>query len=170
MTIPGAIILGVEYQALGLLRQLHATGVPCILADQDRWGVARFSRYCGITYQCPPYDSDQFWSWLVKLHEQERLDGWLLISTDDEQVRQIALHIEDATQRFRYVGPSWSLYEKIYDKRLNYRGVLNMGFFHRSATYLRLVKISQMENLSIHLSSNRPSNVTSSNIRRPRRW
>lgn len=124
MITPGAIILGVEYQALGLLRRLQGTGVPCILVDQDRWGVARFSRYCRIAYQCPPYDSDQFWSWLVKLHEQEGLDGWLLIPTDDEQVRQLALHIDDATHRFKYVGPSWSLYEKIYDKRLNYQWCL----------------------------------------------
>jgi len=121
MSTPGAIILGVEYQALGLLRQLRATGVPCILVDQDRWGAARFSRYCRAAYQCPPYDSDQFWSWLVNLQEEEGLDGWLLITTDDEQVRQIALHIEDATYRFRYVGPAWSLYEKLYDKRLNYQ-------------------------------------------------
>lgn len=127
MIVQGAIILGVEYQALGLLRQLRATGVPCILVDQDRWGVARFSRHCEIAYQCPPYDSDQFWSWLVRLQEQEGLKDWLLISTDDEQVRQIALHLEDATQRFRYVGPSWTLYEKLYDKRLNYQWCLAHG-------------------------------------------
>jgi predicted ATP-grasp superfamily ATP-dependent carboligase len=127
MITPGAIILGIEYQALGLLRQLRATGVPCVLIDQDRWGAARFSRYCQRAYQCPRYDSDQFWGWLVKLQEQERLDGWLLIATDDEQVRQIALHIEEANQRFRYVGPSWSLYEQLYDKRLNYRWCLKHG-------------------------------------------
>jgi predicted ATP-grasp superfamily ATP-dependent carboligase len=127
MTTSGAIILGVEYQALGLLRQLHATGVPCILVDQDRWGAARFSRYCEVAYQCPPYDSDQFWGWLVQMQEEKGLHGWLLITTDDEQVRQIALHIEDATQRFRYVGPSWSLYEQLYDKRLNYHWCLRHG-------------------------------------------
>ena len=127
MTTTGVIILGAEYQALGLLRQLHEVGIPCILVDQDRWGVAHYSRYCKFAYQCPPYESDQFWSWLVNLQEQDELSGWLLIATDDEQVRQIALHIEESTQRFRYVGPSWFLYEKLYDKRLNYHWCLAHG-------------------------------------------
>lgn len=135
MTTPGAIILGVEYQALGLLRQLRRSGVPCVLVDQDRWGAARFSRYRGDTYQCPPYDSDQFWPWLVELCEREGLEGWLLITTDDEQVRQIALHIEEATSRFRYVGPAWSIFERLYDKRLNYQWCLENGI-HSPASYL----------------------------------
>jgi predicted ATP-grasp superfamily ATP-dependent carboligase len=112
---------------LGLLRQLRSAGIPCVLVDQDRWGAARFSRYCGPIYQCPPYDSDEFWPWLVRLQEQQGLEGWLLIATDDEQVRQLALHIEESRQRFRYVGPAWALYEKLYDKRLNYRWCLEHG-------------------------------------------
>jgi len=120
MDQPGAIILGIEYQALGLLRQLRSQGIPCILVDQDSWGPARFSRYSARVRRCPAYDSDAFWPWLVDLHEKEKLDGWLLVTTDDEQVRSIALNIEDARRRFRYCGPAWSEYEKIYDKRLNY--------------------------------------------------
>jgi len=121
---PGVVIIGIEYQALGFLRQLRSTGVPCVLVDQDRWGPARFSRYSADVFQCPRYDSDVFWPWLARLHERENLDGWLLIATDDEQVRQIALNIEDARHRFRYYGPAWSLYEKLYDKRFSYQWCL----------------------------------------------
>lgn len=126
-TPPGAVILGVEYQALGLLRQLRASGVRCVLVDQDAWGAARFSRYRCPFFRCPPYDSEQFWPWLVGLQVREGLKGWLLIPTDDEQVRQIALNIEEARGRFRYAGIGWNEYRFLYDKRLNYEWCLQHG-------------------------------------------
>jgi D-aspartate ligase len=125
--LPGAVILGVEYQALGLLRQLSVSGVRCVLVDQDAWGAARFSRYRCPCFQCPPYDSDQFWPWLVNLQMREGLKDWLLIATDDEQVRQIGLNIEDARTRFRYAGVGWDEYRFLYDKRLNYEWCLHHG-------------------------------------------
>src|SRR5437867_7964182 len=76
---PGAVILGIEHQGLGLLRQLRAAGVRCVLVDQDRWGLARFSRHSARFHQCPPYESEDFWPWLAALGEREMLDGWLLI-------------------------------------------------------------------------------------------
>jgi D-aspartate ligase len=127
--------LGVEYQALGLLRQLSASGVRCILVDQDAWGAARFSRYRCPFFRCPAYDSEEFWPWLVSLQIQEGLEGWLLVTTDDEQVRQIALNIEDARTRFRYAGLGWNEYRFLYDKRLNYQWCLQHGI-HAPLSYL----------------------------------
>jgi predicted ATP-grasp superfamily ATP-dependent carboligase len=127
MAKSGAVILGIEYQALGLLRQLSGQRIPCVLVDQDSWGPARFSRHSARVRRCPPYESDAFWPWLVNLQQEEKLDGWLLITTDDEQVRQLALNINDVKQRFRYYGPDWSSYEKLYDKRLNYLWCVENG-------------------------------------------
>jgi predicted ATP-grasp superfamily ATP-dependent carboligase len=90
-------------------------------------GPARFSRYSAQVQPSPAYDSDDFWPWLVALQERLGLHGWLLIPTDDEQVRQIAIHIEEARQRFKYVGPAWSEYELLYDKRASYRWCLEHG-------------------------------------------
>ena len=117
---PGALILGSEYQALGLLRQLHAGGVRCALVDQDRYGVARFSRFCGPFHHSPRYDDDDFWPWLVALGRNSGYEGWVLFTTDDEQVRQISLHHDEACRMFRYAGPEWSAYQWLYDKRANY--------------------------------------------------
>jgi predicted ATP-grasp superfamily ATP-dependent carboligase len=118
---PGVVILGVEYQALGLLRQLSTSGVRCVLVDQDEWGASRFSRYCSAFFQSPPYESEQFWPWLIERQEREGWNDWLLIATDDEQVRQIALNIEEARSRFRYAGPAWNVYQSLYNKRLTYK-------------------------------------------------
>lgn len=117
----GVIILGSEYQALGLLRQLRAEGVACALVDQDGCGVARFSRFRCPFHQSPRYDSEEFWPWLVDLARKENYLGRALITTDDEQVRQIALHFEEAQRLFRYAGLAWEDYQWLYDKRTSYQ-------------------------------------------------
>lgn len=120
----GVIILGSEYQALGLLRQLRAERVPCALVDQDGFGVARFSRFRCPFHHSPRYDSDAFWPWLVGLAGQQDYVGWALITTDDEQVRQIALHFAEAQKLFRFAGLPWAAYQWLYDKRMNYQWCL----------------------------------------------
>jgi len=125
--VRGAIILGVEYQALGLLRQLRETGTPCVLVDQDRWGAALFSKYRAEHYQSPAYISEQFWPWLVNLAKTKGYEGWALIPTDDEQVRQIALHWEEARSVFSVLGMPWEGYQVIYNKRINYEWCLRNG-------------------------------------------
>jgi D-aspartate ligase len=127
MATPGALILGIEYQALGLLRQLRSAGIPCVLVDEDRWGAARFSRWRCPTFQSPGYDSQEFWPWLVRLQEEEGLTGWVLIPTNDEQVRQIALHHDEACRCFGYAGPAWNTYRTLYDKRLTHEWCQEQG-------------------------------------------
>lgn len=126
-TIGGVLILGGEYQALGVLRQLRAIGVRCALVDQDRGGVARLSRMRCPFHHAPRYDSDLFWPWLIHLRARHGYDGWVLVPTDDEQVRQIALHWAEARTLFRYAGPSWDQYEYVYDKRKTYEWCLRTG-------------------------------------------
>ena len=114
---PGALILGNEYQALGILRQLAPLGFACALVDQDRWGISRFSRFRARFHRSPRYITDEFWPWLQDIAHRFGYEKWLLVPTDDEQVLQIARNYDSATQRFRYLGPSWQEYEKLYDKR-----------------------------------------------------
>jgi predicted ATP-grasp superfamily ATP-dependent carboligase len=124
---PGAIILGNEYQALGLLRQLARSGIPCVLLDQDAWGVARFSRYRCRFHRAPRYASDEFWPWLVRLAHEQGYLGWLPVATDDEQVRHFAQHYEEACALFRYAGLPWASYQHIYNKRLAYPWAQSLG-------------------------------------------
>jgi predicted ATP-grasp superfamily ATP-dependent carboligase len=116
----GAIILGIEYQSLGLLRQLATAGIPCVLVDQDRWGAAIFSRHCVRFHRSPPYTCDEFWPWLVALAQREGYEKWLLIPTDDEQVRQISLRFEQAKRLFHVFGMPWTSYEIVYNKRRSF--------------------------------------------------
>ncbi len=127
MDKPGALILGIEYQSLGLLRQLYAAGTKCALIDQDSFGAARLSRYRCKFHQSPAYTSDEFWSWLVGLAGREGYANWLLIPTDDEQVRQISLNISEARARFTVFGLPWDAYEILYNKRKSHEWCRRFG-------------------------------------------
>ncbi len=125
--LPGVVILGSEYQALGLLRQLSQSGIGCALVDQDARGVALFSRHRCQFHHAPAYESDSFWPWLVQLAKDNGYVGWVTIATDDEQVRQLAMHHDEARSLFRYAGLPWSAYRMIYDKRLAYPWADRLG-------------------------------------------
>ena len=127
MTIPGAIILGCEYQALGLLRQLSNRGIDCILIDQDRFGPALFSRYKRAYLQSPPYSNDEFWPWLKNQALTNGAKEWVLYTTDDEQVKQLAENLDEVSELFRYAGLRWESYKYLYDKRRSYEWTLGLG-------------------------------------------
>lgn len=127
VTNPGALILGNEYQALGLLRQLRPHGIPCTLVDQDRWGPARLSRYRCRFHQSPRYADARFWPWLEQLAQDNGYAGWVIMPTDDEQVRQLAEHYEGCRTLFRYAGPSWNTFRLLYNKRLTYAWAQELG-------------------------------------------
>jgi len=116
--VPGVIILGNEYQALGLLRQLAVLGIPCVLVDQDNWGPAMFSRFRTQFHHSPAYHSPQFWPWLLELAHSKSYVGWVVIPTDDEQLRQLAEHFDEVRSFFRYAGMPWECYQHVYNKRL----------------------------------------------------
>ncbi len=122
-----AVILGIEYQALGLVRQLSREGISCVLADKDAWGVARFSCFTRECFVSPAYFSSEFWPWLSKLASREQCQGAVLIPTDDEQVRMLAEHYDEVTKVYRYTGLPWGSYQRVYDKRLAYALALEVG-------------------------------------------
>lgn len=127
MTKPGAIILGNEYQALGLLRELRKNDIKCVLIDQDKYGPALFSRYKNEFYISPSYTSDKFWPWLKELVLKKDYRGWIVIPTDDEQVRQLAENFDEVVDIFNYQGLNWDKYQVIYNKRLAHPWVDSLG-------------------------------------------
>ena len=124
---PGVIILGNEYQALGLLRQLSAAGIKCVLIDQDSYGPALFSRFRTQFHRSPAYQSDDFWPWLSNLANANGYAGWVVVPTDDEQMRQFAEHFAEAQSLFRYAGLPWERYQHVYNKRLAHVFATDLG-------------------------------------------
>ena len=124
---PGAVILGNEYQALGHLRFLSEQGIECVLVDQDKYGPALFSKYKNKFFLSPIYTSKEFWPWLKRLAEENNYVGWVIIPTDDEQVRQLSENFEEVTRVFKHFTLPWDKYQIIYNKRLAYKWSLEIG-------------------------------------------
>jgi predicted ATP-grasp superfamily ATP-dependent carboligase len=127
MNQPGAIILGNEYQALGHLRFLSEQGIECVLIDQDKYGPALFSKYKNKFFLSPSYTSKEFWPWLKQLALDKNYVGWIVIPTDDEQVRQLSENYNEATEIFKHFSLPWDRYQTIYNKRLAYEWTTRLG-------------------------------------------
>lgn len=141
MNKAGAIILGNEYQALGHLRSLRKNNIPCVLIDQDKFGPALFSRYKDKFFVSPSYTSGEFWPWLKKLALNNCYNGWIIIPTDDEQVRQLAENFDEVSELFNHKGLDWNRYQTIYNKRLAHPWVEKLGL-NNPVSYIPLSRES----------------------------
>jgi D-aspartate ligase len=113
----GVVVLGCETQGLGILRALGVQKVPTIVVDQDRFGVARASRYCKLFKQSPPYKNySEFIDFLINLCKKYNLKDWTLFPTDDEQVRALSEYKEDLSFYYKDWVPAWQSIETVYDK------------------------------------------------------
>jgi D-aspartate ligase len=114
----GAIIIGGNFQGLGVLRSLARQKVPICLLDQGLC-IGRFSRYTNKFLKCPDVRQEAlFFHFLTELARKENLRGWVVYPNDDETVRFLAKHKEPLEEYYRLVTPSWDIVRFAYDKRL----------------------------------------------------
>src|SRR5580704_9437340 len=75
---PGAVVIGGDYQGLGIVRSLGRHGVPVCVLDDER-SIARFSRHTTINVRVPDLrDEDAAVKALLELGEALDLKGWVL--------------------------------------------------------------------------------------------
>ena len=116
----GAVVLGGDFQGLGVLRSLGRQGVPTYLLDSGPC-IGRFSRYTAGYRRCPNVRQEgRFLSFLMELAREEDLGGWLLFPNDDETVRFLARHKLELERSYRVTTPPWEVVRFAYDKRLTY--------------------------------------------------
>src|SRR5207253_4371372 len=115
----GAIVIGGDYRALGVVRSLGRRGIPVwVLTNEHR--VATASRYVRFDGDWPWQPAQQI-RYLLKLCDLHRLDGWALFPTDDEASAVLAQHHAVLSKRFLMTTPPWDVLRWSYDKRLTHR-------------------------------------------------
>jgi D-aspartate ligase len=117
----GAVVLGGDYQGLGIVRSLGRHGIPLCVVDDERSiaGVSRFS-----THRLRVRELRTAEGTLGALDVARRrfgLDGWVLYPTRDETVAILAAHREELEGPFRVPTPAWECIEQAWDKRRTYR-------------------------------------------------
>jgi len=101
----GAVVVGGDYQGLGIVRSIGRRGYPVCVVDDER-SIARFSRYASHSVRVRNLrDEAETTTSLLRLGHRLGLDGWVLFPTREEIVRALARNISALKQVFRVPTP-----------------------------------------------------------------
>jgi predicted ATP-grasp superfamily ATP-dependent carboligase len=126
-SMPGAVVIGGDYQGLGIVRSLGRLGIPVCVIDDER-SIARRSRYATVSVHVPSLsDEEPIVDALLAAAKRHSLEGWILFPTRDEVVAAISRHREALTAQFRVPTPSWESIRWAADKRNTYELAVELG-------------------------------------------
>jgi D-aspartate ligase len=132
---PGALVLGSDFKALGVIRSLGRRGVPCILVDnlpRSAW----FSRYVSERHAWQgPMDGAPFVDYLLQIGKQRGLTGWLVFPTQDEVVEMAARYNDQLGAFYRLATQGWEVVQWAVDKRLTDRMAQEVGVAYPKTWY-----------------------------------
>jgi D-aspartate ligase len=119
--VPGAVVLGGDYQGLGIVRSLGRRGIPVCVVDDER-SISRFSRYATVGVRVSDLrNADTVVQTLLQLGNRLNLKGYVLFPTRDELVCAISRHRCTLSKFFRVPTPGWDTVQWAWDKRNTYR-------------------------------------------------
>src|SRR5947209_5827295 len=112
----GAVVVGGDYQGLGIVRSLGRQGVPVCVVD-DECSIARYSRYATHAIRTSSLrDERQTVDILLDVGRRLGLQGWVLYPTRDETVAAFARYRPLLTELFRVPTPAWNTIQWLWDK------------------------------------------------------
>jgi D-aspartate ligase len=116
--LPGALVMGADYRALGIVRSLGRHAIPVWIIKQGGHLVAAISRYVSRRLPWPEGSDRKKINFLLELSNRRNLDGWMLFPTDDYTVGLVSGHHEALASRYRMTVPPWNQLRCACDKRL----------------------------------------------------
>jgi D-aspartate ligase len=121
----GALVVGGDYRALGIVRSLGRHGIPVFVANDHHWlaGLSRFSRR-RLAWRGPEAERVQV---LLELGRHHGLDGWTIYPTADDSTALVARHYDELQPYFRLTTPRWEVFQWAFDKRLTYQLAARSG-------------------------------------------
>jgi D-aspartate ligase len=123
----GALVIGGDYRALGVVRSLGRRNIPVWVLTNEHL-VATASRYTRRHFAWPREEAKQV-ELLFQLCNHYGLEGWALIPSDEEAAAFLARHYSDLAKRFRMATPDWNTLQWGYDKRLTHQLARDLGIY-----------------------------------------
>ncbi len=126
VSAPGGVVIGSDFQSLGVVRSLRERNVPVFLIEHEH-GIARFSRHVrrraakADLFVC---DGVPF---MLDLAAREQLHGWVLFANSDDAVKFLAQNHDALSQCYRIPVPPWEVTHKFFDKCDAYRLAAQAG-------------------------------------------
>jgi len=125
--MPGAVLLGSDFKALGLARSLGQRGIPCVVIDnipRSAW----FSRYTVKRFRWhDQMDDAEFVSFILNVGKRHQLEQWVLFPMQDEAVQLVACNTQSLGQVYTLVTQEWEIVRWAIDKRYTYRMAQESG-------------------------------------------
>jgi D-aspartate ligase len=142
----GAMVVGGDFQALGIVRSLGRHGVPVCVID-DEISIARFSRYAAHAVQVKDLrDEHQTVDTVLDVGRRLGLKGWVLYPTRDETVAAFSHYRSELMEWFCVPTPDWDKIQWAWDKRNTYRLAQELGIPTPRTWYPRdLKELEQIE-------------------------
>ena len=117
----GAVIIGGDFQGLGILRSLARQNIPIYLLDKELC-IGRFSRYPKKFMRCPSVRQEvRFLNFLKDLARKENIESWIIYPNDDETVYFLAKYKKQLQAYYRIPTPPWDVVKFAYEKKLTYQ-------------------------------------------------
>jgi D-aspartate ligase len=119
--MPGVVVLGSDFKALGVIRSLGRHGVPALVIDSQPRS-AWFSRYVTGRFSWEGSMEDpRLADRLLQLGRQHSLQGWMLVAAQDDAVGTVSQHHEALAMTYRLTTPPWEVVRWAFDKRMTDR-------------------------------------------------
>jgi len=123
----GAVVVGGDYQGLGIVRSLGRRQVPTCIIDDER-SIARFSRYATHSVAVASLrDERQTIDTMLEIGHRLNLRDWVLYPTRDETVAAFARYKPMLTEWFNVPTGDWNTIQWVWDKRNTYRLAKELG-------------------------------------------
>jgi D-aspartate ligase len=141
----GAVVVGGDYQGLGIVRSLGRWNVPVCVIDDER-SIARFSKYTTHAVKVSSLrDEKQTVDHIMEIGQRLNLRGWVLYPTREETVAALSHYRSSLTEFFRVPTPAWDTMQWVWDKRNTYRRAEELGVPTPPTWYLK--DISELESV-----------------------
>lgn len=116
----GAVVIGGDFQGLGIVRSLGRHGVPICIIDDER-SIAGFSRYATYNERMANLrDEHQTVDTVLAVGHRLHLEGWVLFPTRDETVAAFSRYRSELAEYFRVPTPTFDVVQWAWDKRNTY--------------------------------------------------
>lgn len=113
----GAIVVGGDYQGLGIIRSLGQHGIPSLVID-DEHSIGKYSRYVKYSAHFSSIrEPEAVVAAVLSVGKKYGLEGWILFPTRDEMVAAFSQARADLSQFFRVSTPEWDTVKHAWDKR-----------------------------------------------------
>jgi D-aspartate ligase len=123
----GAVVVGGDYQGLGIVRSLGRHGIPICIVDNER-SISRFSHYATHAVHVTDLrDERQTRDTVLNIGRWLGLEGWVLYPTRDETIAAFSRFRPQLLELFRVPTPNWNTVQWAWDKRNTYRLAQELG-------------------------------------------